>query len=810
MDKVKIIETINKDSYVTSSDGYIGHTDIAYNNRLQNLFITGGLIAGNYTIQTYQVSGNTDALLAGTSVSNVPAHTGPRDLIPVRLFYDQFGVLQSLDTTVVNFGQIAAVRFHSYYGVAAGYYCIKPGCFFTKQDRDVAPLTIVGSYAVTSFEPIYVGLCIACAILLLITTLSTCTYQFLSYRVCQDLTPKMHNYEQVRQDEEAYVATRKNKTDDGVLGLCFSGGGIRAASFMCGTLQSMDEQMWNQVDYLSSVSGGGYTATSFLTHYYQDKASHHEKVQKFAVHMRNNASYLFTSFRALISAVFSFLIGVLHNAFYAFAMSVVIGALINSLMPEFSNIDYTWFSFGFFGFSKIKSDVIQGKFTYSVFNPSMLPVYLCLLVVLIVGGVIIVVINALKQKIIIIGGREINLITFCPCLGRGYKRLSAKEEPTPQSRANEVMDVIYRYIIIICIKIPVVFFLILVLLEILKFFVWILALILFVNPFVYVILVNVYQSISVICLAAGAMVACITGQLTTIIQFVLAVVGVSFGVVPYFISCARVIVWDMFVNPLVGFNAYPYIVFASFTYMVLEGILHLVFDSSLHYFYKNQLIYSFYKNGKDILFTDVRQFDNVPVMICNGCVNNIHSPLVDYRGFGSFQFSQFYTGAPTTGYYKTEELRHVRLGKSMAISGAALAVNNGYFDSIISTLFSRLTFYLYGVNLGKWFSIEKNFVQLIIRWCFIIVINFCLFLPVLLCLISHVFPNYGVSDNVIILFILPTLVIIVSDIVLHNLPNVPNPLLWLAQVSKQSSVLTHSGSNCASNLVCDHGCQIQV
>ena len=48
-------------------------------------------------------------------------------------------------------------------------------------------------------------------------------------------------------------------------GLCFSGGGIRSATFGLGVLQTLARlQLLNKFDYLSTVSGGGYIG-SWLT-----------------------------------------------------------------------------------------------------------------------------------------------------------------------------------------------------------------------------------------------------------------------------------------------------------------------------------------------------------------------------------------------------------------------------------------------------------------------------------------------------------------------------------------------------------------
>src|SRR5262249_26169098 len=47
--------------------------------------------------------------------------------------------------------------------------------------------------------------------------------------------------------------------DSSLVGLCFSGGGIRSATFNLGVLQGLAELgLLRRFDYLSSVSGGGY------------------------------------------------------------------------------------------------------------------------------------------------------------------------------------------------------------------------------------------------------------------------------------------------------------------------------------------------------------------------------------------------------------------------------------------------------------------------------------------------------------------------------------------------------------------------
>ena len=73
------------------------------------------------------------------------------------------------------------------------------------------------------------------------------------------------DFEAVRSAERAWLARRREAAgvakEADVVGLAFSGGGIRSAVFNLGVLQALEAGgVLRQVDYLSSVSGGGYIA----------------------------------------------------------------------------------------------------------------------------------------------------------------------------------------------------------------------------------------------------------------------------------------------------------------------------------------------------------------------------------------------------------------------------------------------------------------------------------------------------------------------------------------------------------------------
>ena len=85
--------------------------------------------------------------------------------------------------------------------------------------------------------------------------------------------------------------------ETGPIGLAFSGGGIRSAAFCSGVLRRLLQRNVH-VDYLSCVSGGGYTGTAFLDWKYREENREGEEHKdsgewhrRFFRHMRERAGY---------------------------------------------------------------------------------------------------------------------------------------------------------------------------------------------------------------------------------------------------------------------------------------------------------------------------------------------------------------------------------------------------------------------------------------------------------------------------------------------------------------------------------------
>ena len=128
----------------------------------------------------------------------------------------------------------------------------------------------------------------------------------------KDIDPKAN----LSQDSE------ENPTIDGT-GVAFSGGGIRSAAFSSGVLRRLLQKKIS-IDYMSCVSGGGYTGTAYVEWKYRkggdDDPEWHEN---FFNQMRENAN-AYCSWKNLLSAC----IDILSILALVICVVVVLSALI--------------------------------------------------------------------------------------------------------------------------------------------------------------------------------------------------------------------------------------------------------------------------------------------------------------------------------------------------------------------------------------------------------------------------------------------------------------------------------------------------
>ncbi|KAL0483664.1 hypothetical protein AKO1_013907, partial [Acrasis kona] len=101
---------------------------------------------------------------------------------------------------------------------------------------------------------------------------------------------------------------------------------------MAGVLQSLSEgseDFLDNINYLSTVSGGGYTGFSYLTHL-KNYASSSDAVKALSKRMRKNCDYLANGTLSSLYLTSSVLIGVIHNILFMLALAIIVASLIYS------------------------------------------------------------------------------------------------------------------------------------------------------------------------------------------------------------------------------------------------------------------------------------------------------------------------------------------------------------------------------------------------------------------------------------------------------------------------------------------------
>lgn len=135
-------------------------------------------------------------------------------------------------------------------------------------------------------------------------------------------------------------------------GLAFSGGGIRSAALCSGVLRRLLQEK-AKVDYVSCVSGGGYTGTAFLDWKYRKEKKEddaEEWHEQFFDHMRRKAGYLCDWEKPLIgirdTIVLFFLVlivtFILPNVIYgsyAFPVAFIIDYIFGKCLRDIQDCD---------------------------------------------------------------------------------------------------------------------------------------------------------------------------------------------------------------------------------------------------------------------------------------------------------------------------------------------------------------------------------------------------------------------------------------------------------------------------------------
>ncbi|MBF8269664.1 MAG: putative Acyl transferase/acyl hydrolase/lysophospholipase [Gammaproteobacteria bacterium] len=473
------------------------------------------------------------------------------------------------------------------------------------------------------------------------------------------------------------AASDKDDYRAGLIGLAFSGGGIRSSSFNLGILQGVHKAgLFECIDYLSTVSGGGYIGSYLSSYYHRERKRREQRIDKTAAeisaaipfpfkhvpgekendyfrHFRNNSNFLAPGgFFDLLIIPLMLLRGLIINLAVilpfllatAVLMSYWLGRLPVNGKPSYVALHTYWYN---------SFELLPDNFPF--------PVTTMLAVALVLMSLAYPIMQMYLQK--------------CHFGNTTNQRLR---------------ETLWRGMSWILVMAGVVFFIEL-------------------QPLALVALENVLAKGIVQSFAAVSALAVIYGhKLTPKLSALLARLAVSILGIAGLLVIWILLLW---LTSLLFNAANPdrY----RFLYMLGAGILILytaltvdVNFTSIHKFYRDRLCKAFMAGAEP---PQLSQLDTTtaPYHLINTAVNVIRAPEEEaykngrYAGF--FIFSKNYIGGMRTGYIPTRDMeaasRHVDLGTAMAISGAAVAPVMGKFTNpvltfILGLLNLRLNYWL--------------------------------------------------------------------------------------------------------------------
>jgi hypothetical protein len=167
-----------------------------------------------------------------------------------------------------------------------------------------------------------------------------------------------------------------------VVGLALSGGGIRSASFCLGALQALDKAgAVKNIDYLSTVSGGGYIGTSLsaaMTHSQGEfpfRSSLTQDEPYSVQHIRNHSNYLFP--RGSINVFYNaaiYLRGLLANGLLILPWLLVAAAITIFFKPDSESLHVS-----------IRGSTLPEAFSADHFGATLIALYVFVVLLLIWG-----------------------------------------------------------------------------------------------------------------------------------------------------------------------------------------------------------------------------------------------------------------------------------------------------------------------------------------------------------------------------------------------------------------------------------------
>ncbi|MFO1126753.1 MAG: patatin-like phospholipase family protein [Methylocystis sp.] len=518
------------------------------------------------------------------------------------------------------------------------------------------------------------------------------------------------------------TADLKPTTDHEIVGLALSGGGVRCAAFCMGALQGLaSARLIDRLDYLSTVSGGGYIGSAMTLAMSKnggkfpfDPANSCDGETPHTRHIRDNSRYLVPKgLKSVPVFVAIYFRGLLSGALIALPILLALAALTIFFIPTYSDLDSRGFLGG--GLARLLGD-----------NPFPITTAVSLFVA---GLLIIYALAAhgppkdIRRPIAAGFGAIVTLILVALIVEIQPKFILAQfEGGATNSVADAILNISKYYSTIAAIASPIVV------------------------PFMSLIAKSavdkkkddlIQKAIKFASKLVIYVVALFIPLGLWVVYILLSYWGISssadrwnYAHAPKFFrllfGAAQWATGDKIVAGSWGAHITPSVIVYLGTALPIFLLVWRFIDvnaNSLHQYYRDRLVDAFLvdptkewddinenKNiaANDFPLTDISKVDT-PYHLINTTLNVPGSPRANRRGRNGdfFLLSRNFVGSEVTGYVKTTAVNHLwagDIGTAMAISGAAAAPNMG----IASLRPLALTLALLNVRLGRWFPNPKT------------------------------------------------------------------------------------------------------
>ena len=479
-----------------------------------------------------------------------------------------------------------------------------------------------------------------------------------------------------RAGERSAAEGEEPTTEHGLVGLGFSGGGIRSATFNLGVLQALVRRgVFDHVDYLSSVSGGGYLSSSVsagMRNAGEEFPLEYEwgAQEKAQVNwLRNNSSYMTT--KGLVDwgrIVAVFVRGILLNwltlVSWIFFAVLLVDLLYGASLRDWSGGSVDWSeSFRYTRWALV------GVGTYFVLYAPAVTFYRLFLTRRTAGGGTESSLGMrdrveLSFSYLLFGLVGVMVFELLPIVIHHYHELLRN----PEANAE--------------------------------------------------LLTGIGGTVSVV---AGAAVSQISGALSGILRtvavYVVGILGMLLPVLVVLLVAENVVfdnglLYDLAASMGMGDNLFALLCgFALLVFCYLFVDINL---TSIHGLYRDRLAnaYMIGKNTddsvaveQDLRFSELNRSGSVaPYHLVNTAVNlqGSSDPNIRERVSSHFIFSREFIGGEHSGYAKTADLEavypQVTLASGMAISAAAASPNMGSFTNGFLTALMTLL----NIRMGYW------------------------------------------------------------------------------------------------------------